>query len=139
MSFIYFGIWFAVGFVAALPLLVFAHRLKRRTMTRLMGRSLIAAAIIYIGFAALWGDAEWLAIETLGVVIYGFFYWLAIKHSDLWIGVGWLLHPVWDVALHLLGPGSHVAPAWYAVACLSFDFVVAAYIFKRLRSEDSKG
>jgi hypothetical protein len=35
---------------------------------------------------------------------------------------------VWDVAVHYAGPGHAFAPDAYAITCLSFDLLVAAYI-----------
>ena len=90
------------------------------------------AAVIYIGFALAWGDMRWLFIEIAGVAIYGGFFLLANKQSRYWLAVGWLLHPVWDIALHLHGPGEHIVPLWYALACLSFDAIVAAYLLRRI-------
>ena len=74
-------------------------------------------------------------VEAGGVLVYGSFYVLTGGRSLVWIGVGWLLHPVWDVGLHLYGPAEHVSPTWYAWACASFDGAVAAYCFHRARRE----
>ncbi len=126
-------IWVALGIFAVIPLLVFANRLKYNTMIKLLGRSLVAAAMIYVGFALAWGDNTWLVIEISGIIVYGLFYALSIKYNAIWLAFGWLLHPVWDVILHLFGPGTHVVPSWYAVACVSFDITVAAYIFYRMK------
>ncbi|RZI85335.1 MAG: hypothetical protein EOP38_05395 [Rubrivivax sp.] len=85
------------------------------------------AALIYVGFA--WQEpssSPWLAIEFAGVVVYGTFGVLGLKGSWNWLIAGWLLHPLWDLALHHAGPGAHIAPAWYAIACLAFDVIVAA-------------
>ena len=131
----YYFLWFCLGVALAAPLLVVAERVKLNLMTHLMGLSLVTAAIIYIGFALVWGDTPWLFIELSGVVVYGLFYFLAVRFSAIWLSLGWLLHPIWDVVLHLNGPGLHIAPEWYAVAYLSFDIAVAAYIFIRLRNE----
>ena len=49
-------------------------------------------------------------------------------YMTLGMALGWSMHVIWDVGLHLMGPGHHVAPEWYAVACLSFGLVVAGYI-----------
>ena len=129
----FYFVWFSLGVVLAIALLRFANRLKLHSMKHLLGLSLILASMIYIGFAVVWGSSAWVAMEALGVLIYSLFYWLSMKYSAIWLSLGWLLHPVWDVVLHLFGPGSHVAPEWYAVACLSFDIVVAAYIFHRVK------
>ncbi|MFY8275416.1 hypothetical protein AAEU32_14925 [Pseudoalteromonas sp. SSDWG2] len=39
--------------------------------------------------------------------------------------MGWLLHPVWDVGLHLIVQDGQFAPLWYVYLCISFDVVVA--------------
>jgi hypothetical protein len=80
----------------------------------LVGRSLLAfvlfgAAFTYVLFAAQAGEGG---------------YWVA---GEL-VGVGWAAHPVWDVALHYFGPGGSFAPDAYAITCLSFDLLVAAYV-----------
>jgi hypothetical protein len=38
------------------------------------------------------------------------------------------LHPLWDVLLHYIGPGQAFTPWTYAIACISFDWLVAIYI-----------
>ncbi len=131
----YFTISFLLGLVAVWPLLHFAHQKRLKTVRRLLGQGLVVAALIYIGFAIIWGDLTWIGIETLGVLIYSACYWLSNKFSIVWVGIGWLLHPLWDVFLHLIGPGNHVAPEWYAIACISFDVAVALYIFWRMSTE----
>lgn len=122
-------LWLLLGALAALPLIWWARGKRIETQAKLFGQGLVIAAIIYIGFAIAWGSAIWILIEGLGVLLYGVFFLLGSKKGVVWIGVGWLLHPLWDAALHLYGPGSEVAPRWYAVACLSFDVVVAGYLF----------
>ena len=42
--------------------------------------------------------------------------------------IGWFLHMGWDVVLHLMGPGLHIVPEWYAYACISFDVLMAGYL-----------
>ncbi|TNE50583.1 MAG: hypothetical protein EP343_07810 [Deltaproteobacteria bacterium] len=128
-----YTLWFLLGLVLVSPLLWFAHQLRLPTMQKLLGRSLVLAAVIYIGFSAAWGNASWTGIEALGVLAYGVFYLLAVRHSLLWLAAGWALHPTWDLALHLLGPGHHIVPTWYAIACVSFDFAVALYIVYRYK------
>lgn len=134
----YFALWLVLGVVLASPLLFFASKLKLREMNHLMGTSLIAAAVIYIGFAFVWGNGQWIGLEFLGVFLYGFFYGMSLKHSVLWVALGWLFHPVWDLGVHLYGPGSHVVPEWYAVACFSFDLAAASYIFYRAKHAEKR-
>ena len=58
--------------------------------------------------------------------------WLGLRQSAIWLAIGWAVHPAWGAFLHMRGPGATFAPAWYVVACISFDILVAAFIlFKR--------
>ena len=91
---------------------------------------LFAAAGAYFGFAF---DPKvppvWLLIELLQVVAYGALGLYGWRGSPNWLALGYLLHPLWDLGVHYFGPGSSFAPSTYAVFCLTFDWVVAAYIF----------
>ncbi len=134
----YFLFYFALGLVLPVPWLYWIHRFDDRRLTIGIGSGLIVAALIYIGFALYQGDYQWLAVEFIGVFFYGLFVWLALNNSLLWLAVGWGLHPVWDAALHWLGPGVHIVPSWYAIACLSFDLAVAAYVVYRVSISKKK-
>ena len=125
--------WFLLGIIAAGPLLAVANKISYPSAQKLLGMSLLGAAVIYIGFALVQGNRTWLLIEFVGVPVYATFYWLSNRYSVIWLALGWLLHPVWDVALHLKGPGAHIAPGWYVIACSSFDIIVAGYIIYRSR------
>ncbi len=105
----------------------------------LLASGLVIAAVIYIGFGLVWGNVYWVGIESGGVVFYTLFVILAYQHKYWWLAIGWLLHVGWDVALHLMGPGAHIAPAWYAVACIGFDVLMAGYILMFLRQPASPG
>jgi hypothetical protein len=99
-----------------------------------VGRALLAfvlvvAAVLYIVFAAVAGESVgWLTAEAAGVALYGTAAVLGVRGSYWWLVAGWALHPVWDIALHYVGPGAAFAPTSYTVACLGFDLVVAAAI-----------
>lgn len=94
---------------------------------------LTIAALIYIWFAYANGAGDWLGLEIVGVVIYGGVAWLGLRYSPLLIGVGWLLHPLWDAVIHPLYTTEFV-PNWYALACISFDLVMGIYIGYRVLS-----
>jgi hypothetical protein len=106
----------------------YAH-LRPRDTKRILAAGLIVAALIYIVFALRAANISlWLMIEFAGVALYGALGFLGMKGSAWWLVAGWALHPVWDVAIHYLGPGASFAPDWYAIACVSFDLLVAAYV-----------
>ncbi len=100
----------------------------------LLATVLFAAAGAYLGFAyAAPVSRIWLLIELLQCIAYGTLGLFGWRGSAKWLALGWVLHPVWDFGLHYIGPGRDIGPWIYAVACLSFDWVVAAYIFIRYR------
>ncbi|WP_415904135.1 DUF6010 family protein [Neptuniibacter sp. QD48_55] len=132
MEHVYTILWLIFGLTGGGLLIKFAKGRTEQEQINIFGIALVIAALIYIGFAVLYGaSTTWLFIETVGVLIYGSSYLLA-KHFGLhFLALGWLLHPVWDVGLHLVGAGGHFAPEWYAVMCISFDLVAAVYLFRK--------
>ena len=96
---------------------------------------LFTATGAYFGFAVV-GQAglPWLLIELAQIIAFGVMGLLGLRgsadsrRSAYWIAAGWALHPVWDILLHYIGPGKSFAPWPYTIACVSFDWIVAAYI-----------
>lgn len=123
----------AEGAFLAVPLIVIAFLLSRFTRD-LVGRSLLvvflfAAAGAYFGFALLAAPGPiWVLAELVQVIVFGAIALLGLRGSPWWLAAGWVLHPLWDVVLHYIGPGYSFAPITYTIPCLSFDLLVAAYI-----------
>jgi hypothetical protein len=125
------------GATLALLLVVIAFLLSRFARD-ICGRSLLViflfiAAGAYFGFAVLARDLlgtrpVWMLVELVQVIVFGTMALLGWRGSPWWLVAGWALHPVWDVLLHYIGPGRSFAPWTYAIACVSFDLLVAAYI-----------
>jgi hypothetical protein len=117
---------------AVLSLIAF---LLSKFVTGIVGRTLLATALFaaagaYFGFAVVARPpAIWSLLELLQVVAFGTLGLMGWKGPAKWLGLGWLLHPVWDFGVHHLGPGRSFAPLTYVFACITFDWVVAAYIF----------
>jgi hypothetical protein len=123
-------VWFLSGLVLGIVFVAIARALGEQ---RVLSVGLVIATGYYLALAAIHGaSSAWLGVEALGVVLYGVFAWLGVRRSLWWLAVGWLTHPIWDVALHLAGRGREFTPAWYPIQCVSFDLVVAAYIAYRL-------
>lgn len=120
----------AIG-AAVLSLIAF---LLSRFVRDVVGRTLLAtvlfaAAGAYFGFAFNPGTPRiWVLIELLQVIAFGTLGLYGWRGSPYWLALGYALHPVWDFGLHYVGPGNSFAPLPYAIACISFDWVVAAYI-----------
>ncbi|TNF97793.1 MAG: hypothetical protein EP297_09760 [Gammaproteobacteria bacterium] len=125
MNYLY---WLALGLVLGGALIAFSRSLGHSSEKKVLAIALIVAAGIYVIFALIAKDPMWSVIELTGIPIYGFFIWLSLKYSFYWLSMGWATHPLWDIFLHLTGPGQSIAPKWYAVGCISFDLLVAIYI-----------
>ena len=123
---------------AILSLLAFLlSRFTRDIVGRtLLATVLFAAAGAYFGFAFQEGVSRvWVLIELLQAIAFGTLGLIGWRGPVKWLALGWALHPLWDFGLHYLGPGSSFAPMPYAIACISFDWVVAAYIFIAYRNK----
>ena len=122
---------------ATIAVIVPAFLLSRFTRD-IIGRSvlvifLFAAAGAYFGFATLGRDVLdsppiWILVELAQVIVFGTLGLLGLRGSPYWIAAGWALHPFWDVVVHYIGPGHLFTPWTYAIACVSFDWLVAIYI-----------
>lgn len=103
----------------------------------LLATVLFAAAGAYFGFAFNETTPRiWVLIELLqvvGVGVLGLYGW---RGSPYWLALGYALHPLWDFGVHHLGPGRRFAPIAYVFTCVSFDWVVAAYILIAYRLFD---
>ena len=126
------------GAVFALVAVIVPAFLLSRFTRDIIGRSvlvifLIIAAGAYFGFATVGrdlvgSDQVWILVELAQAVVFGAIGMLGLRGSPYWIAGGWALHPFWDVVLHYIGPGHTFTPWTYAIACVSFDWIVAIYI-----------
>jgi hypothetical protein len=122
---------------ATVAVIVPAFLLSRFTRD-IVGRSVLViflfiAAGAYFGFATsgrevLGTGQVWMLVEIAQVIVFGAIALLGLRGSPYWIAVGWVLHPFWDVVVHYIGPGHAFTPWTYAIACISFDWLVALYI-----------
>lgn len=122
---------------ATVAVIVPAFLLSRFTRD-IVGRSLLAiflfiAAGAYFGFAILGREVVdappiWMLVELVQVIVFGTFALLGLRGSPYWLAAGWALHPLWDYLLHYIGPGHPFTPWTYAIACISFDWLIAVYI-----------
>jgi hypothetical protein len=94
----------------------------------------IVAAAFYVWFALRAGDYIGLAIEFAGLAGFAALAVKGFRHrTSTILAVAWALHPVWDVALHSAGHGTY-APLNYVVFCISFDLLIAAFVWRSQRA-----
>src|SRR5918998_1646044 len=126
------------GAIFAMVAVIIPAFLLSRFARDIIGRSvlvifLVIAAGAYFGFATVGRelvgtDQVWILIELAQAIVFGAIGLLGLRGSPYWIAAGWALHPFWDVVLHYIGPGHAFTPWTYAIACVSFDWLVAIYI-----------
>lgn len=129
-------IFLLVGAVGGAGTVIVAH-LAGRFTREILAAVLIVAAAFYIVFAARAGaGGAWITAEVVGLLIFGGMGVIGVRGSPWWLVVGWALHPLWDVGLHYFGSGNAFAPEPYVIACVSWDWIVAAYVaFRSTRGE----
>jgi hypothetical protein len=117
------------GAILALALIAVTH-LLRVQVRQILYVVLLIAALAYVLFAVRGAAGPiWIAIELVGVGIFGAMGWAGVRGSRWWLAAGWALHPLWDVGLHYIGPGSvFVHPLHYPIPCVSFDWLIAGYV-----------
>ena len=96
---------------------------------RLYTIGLVVTALLYLAFALVGrADARSLGVEVAGVVVYCAAAWAGYRGSVGLLALGWAMHVVWDVGLHLQGTGAEYTPHWYPWGCASFDLIVAGAV-----------
>ena len=117
-----------VGIVLAFGFLLWTRR-QPDGGSRFYAIGLAVTALIYFVFAVIGrADARSLALEAGGVLLYGAAAWLGFRKSAALLALGWAMHVVWDVSLHLQGAGAAYTPDWYPWGCVSFDLIVAGAV-----------
>lgn len=119
-----------IGVLLTLPFIPLVNKLSVQWRDRYLALSLVLAGLIYVGFAMIWGNREWVLIEMVGLLACVIFAVLGLLRSSLFIALGWFMHPVWDVGLHTLVDHEHV-PGWYPGVCIGVDWAVAAYAYSK--------
>ena len=123
-----------VGAALSLAFVNLARRYPPGRERHVYAVGLVVTALIYVVFGVAGGaGARWLALEILGVLLYGAAAWAGLRGRPWLLAVGWAAHVAWDVLLHLSGAGSEYTPHWYPWLCVSFDLVVAGAVLASSR------
>src|SRR5215216_3821375 len=122
---------------ATVAVIIPAFLLSRFTRD-IIGRSVLViflfiAAGAYFGFATLGREVVdtqsiGMLVELAQVIVFGTLALLGLRGSPYWLAAGWALHPFWDIVVHYIEPGLSFTPWTYAIACVSFDWLIAIYI-----------
>ncbi len=125
----------ALGVVFGALLVLFARSRGPRSESVVLAVGLIVTALLYVAFALAGGtSARWSALEVLGVFAFSAFAWLGLRTSPAWLALGWAVHVVWDVGLHLGAGAPAFVPTFFPGFCIGFDLLVAGYLAARAYS-----
>lgn len=117
------------GVVLSALLILFARTRGSTGARRIYALGLLVTALLYVVLAIVGGaSASWLAVELVGVLIYGAAAWIGLRRSAKILAFGWAGHVLWDFLLHLQGPAVTYTPWWWPWFCLSFDLIIAAAV-----------
>ena len=123
-----------IGAGLSLALIRLARTKMPRGELRIYAIGLIVAALLYVVFGVIGrASAWWLAIESLGLVIYSAAALAGLRGWPLLLALGWAAHVAWDVPLHVSGAGAEYTPFWYPWLCVSFDLIMAGAVLSLIR------
>lgn len=126
------------GVVLALGTIFLTRHLRPTTALRVFAVGLVVTAFVYVVLAVAGGaGARWIAVELLGVVLYGALAWFGVLRHPSALALGWAAHPAWDLAFHLGSGGAAFTPAWYPWLCLGFDLPIAIHVMQQGRARES--
>jgi hypothetical protein len=121
-----------VGIAGAAALVLFARRGAPGREILVYGLGLGVTAVMYLLFAVLMGaPRDHVEHELVGTILFGAAAVLGTRRWPALLALGWIVHPVWDLAFHFAA-GPAYSPAWYALFCVGFDLPVGGYVAARV-------
>ncbi|MDQ1147836.1 hypothetical protein QE429_004663 [Bacillus sp. SORGH_AS 510] len=86
-------------------------------------------ACVYAGAALSDSRIKWISVEfAVSLVLFNFAL-LGLLYSPIWVGVGFILHGIWDMLHHPKLIKTSVV-RWFPPLCAVFDFIVAFFIMR---------
>ena len=121
--------------VLLIGLWIYASRCLPHWEREIFAYSLVVAGVIYVffGLIAAKGLESMIAEALIGLGFVGVAV-VGLRGSLGALGVGWILHGVWDVSASSLVDVSYV-PWFLEPTCVGFDFVVGVFLILRAGAE----
>lgn len=114
-----------IGLTSSLTTILLFGFFKRIDKNTLYGLILAAIGFLYVGFA--WTDITIVTINILQAVVFLLLAYYGIKKNANFLIAGYFLHGLWDFMYGWLA-SSALTPPDYDWFCLTYDFVVGAYL-----------
>ena len=126
------ALWLGLGTLLGAAFSTAAHTFRWGAKA-ILGYSLMFAAIVYLPTLIFYGisghsSALRMVVAPTGVVLYWWIAFLGMRGSSWWLVAGWSTRPVWNLALHHIGPSATAVPTWFSIFCAGFDVMIAATI-----------
>ena len=120
--------YFYIGLITTIAIIVLVEILKFLEKRLIGALTLVGIPFIYIGFS--WNDRLSLTYAILGVAIFVALAYFGYKNNFILIIVGLILHGIWDILFPFF---SSAAPEGYGVFCSTVDFLLAIYLYMRVK------
>ncbi|MBL7872567.1 MAG: hypothetical protein JNM78_13200 [Cyclobacteriaceae bacterium] len=115
-----------IGIVSSLMTILIFSFLKRFDKNTLYGLILMGIAFLYIGYT--WTNIEVAIISFLQALFFLVFAYFGINKNAYFLVAGYFLHGIWDLVYPFFG-SPDLLPPDYDYFCLTYDFIVAIYLF----------
>ncbi len=124
---------YLIGVILALAISIFARLVGLDRDRAFYPTVMIVIALIYGLFAMMGGSGQALAVESVFILVFVAAAVLGFK-QNLWIIAGALFaHGIFDF-FHTSLISNPGVPVWWAMFCLTYDVVAAAYLAWLLQS-----
>lgn len=125
-----FGLAFGLGALAGAAYCFLVQRRAGPHARLIYGLTLVYIAALYVG-PALARGAPGDVLEVLASLGFCALAVAGVVGVEAWLSVGYILHGMWD-AFHV-DLAHTLLPAWYAPACIGFDWVVGVWIVRLMK------
>ncbi|MFD2442478.1 DUF6010 family protein [Bacillus sp. CGMCC 1.16607] len=115
------------GLLLALLVIRMFHTFSSPFSYQLFVLFLAYTACVYLGAALADSRIKWISVEFAMSCLFFTFAFLGYVYSPIWVGVGFILHGIWDMFHHPHMIKTKVIK-WFPPLCATYDFIVAIFI-----------
>jgi hypothetical protein len=118
-----------IGTILSLIIIGFLEIFKQFDKKLIATITLVGISFIYLGFS--WINITYLAVASIGVLIFTLLAYYGYKKDFRLIVLGLFLHSFWDLFCHF---NDFPIPTGYDKFCITVDWILAIYFYIRLKN-----